>query len=337
MAKQNKPKNADNKLTAKALQTVILKLFRDNPKKHYTASNIIKILGIGNNKDSVQYALDQLAETGQLEAARKEKSNKEKLAEKNIENADNQVATSTLDELNAEEKPQNTPRPPRTPRDAREPRPARESRESRPPRRENERKEGREPRFSSGKYEGKVDLTKSGAAYIICEGLEDDVFVHASKLNGALNADKVMVNVFPANGRKRRAEGEIVQVLQRATDHFIGTFRKKSKYALVLPDTEGLPDIYVELEDVREAQEGEKVVVRVTKWLSRANKRLVGVVTSVLGVPGTSDIEMKSILISNGFNIEFPEDVVEESEKISDDIAQEVPQRRDLGQLQPLQ
>jgi ribonuclease R len=276
--KKNK-KAKENKLPVKELQQAILKLFKANPQKNFSARHIIEILKIDNNRDSVQYALDQLEQSGQLKSLKK--VSKAPLVEKTT------PSVSTPFQVSAK----------------------------------------------GGTYEGKVDMTKSGAAYIVCEGIEQDIYVHGSKLGGALNGDMVKIHLLPPRGRNRKPEGEVTQVLQRATDHFIGIFQRKSKYALVQPDNDNLPEVYVELEDTKNANDGEKVVVRITKWLSRANRRLVGIVTAVLGEPGSSDIEMKSILISNGFNIEFPEDVLAEAAAIKDDIEKEVPKRRDFRQI----
>ena len=71
MKKIKQSKKQQKKLSVKALQTEILQLFRDNPDKKFSARHIIEILGIGNNKDSVVYALDQLENSGQLKAARR--------------------------------------------------------------------------------------------------------------------------------------------------------------------------------------------------------------------------------------------------------------------------
>jgi ribonuclease R len=186
-------------------------------------------------------------------------------------------------------------------------------------------------RLQNGVYIGKVDVTRTGAAYIVCEGLENDVYVNMKSLNGALHGDKVKIAAYFSN--RRRPDGEVLEVLERATDHFIGTFMNQRRFAIVMPDRIGMPEIFIEEADAKGAQNGEKVTVRVTKWLSRANKKLTGVVTSVLGKPGTSDIEMKSILINSGFNIEFPEDVLAETSKIKDDIAAEISKRRDFRDI----
>lgn len=180
-------------------------------------------------------------------------------------------------------------------------------------------------------HQGTVDMTRSGAAFIVIDDLNEDVYVHAKNMNSALHGDKVEVEVFTIKGR-RRAEGEVKKVIERATEHFIGTLRLSNKYAIVIPDKINMPvDIYVELDQTKGAREGEKVVVKIVKWPTRKNFSPIGEVTSVLGEAGSHDIEMKAILINNGFNLEFPEAVIAESEALSVEIPEsEIAKRRDM-------
>ncbi len=184
------------------------------------------------------------------------------------------------------------------------------------------------------KYQGKVDMTRTGAAYIICEGLDSDVYVAANKTNFALNGDRVEVVVFEKKNR-RKPEGEITKILKRSTEYFIGSVRLFRKYAVVIPDKMNMPvDIFVDLENTKEAKDGDKVVVKITKWPSRHSHSPIGQVTTVLGETGSHDIEMKAILINNGFNLDFPEEVIAESEALATEITEkEKAERRDMRKV----
>jgi len=177
---------------------------------------------------------------------------------------------------------------------------------------------------------GVVDMTRTGAAYIVSEGKEADVYVPVKSMNTAMHGDRVEVRVWTPRGRSRE-EGEVVRVLERATEHFLGTLFLNPKYGIVSVEGKMPIDIMVDFKDLKEANEGDKVVVKITKWLSGRFQHPVGVVTTVLGAAGSHDIEMKAILINNGFNIEFPEEVIAESEALSEAIpAEEIARRRDM-------
>lgn len=187
--------------------------------------------------------------------------------------------------------------------------------------------------FASKVHEGIVDMTRQGSAYIVCEGLDNDVFVSAKNMNTALHGDKVKLRVWIPRGRKK-PEGEVVEVLERAKEHFIGTLWQYPEFALVYPDGNTNMDIYVEAAHTKGAKDGDKVVVYITDWSQDRMKGPKGEVTTVLGAAGTSDIEMKAILINAGFELEFEAEVIRQAEALPDEIeAAEIARRRDMREV----
>ena len=287
------------KLSVKQLQSAVRKLLSQHAKKPFNPKQIQKKLDVQNNKDSIKYALEQLV-------ARKEV--------RDLGDYKYQIAkANTDDSANNKER--------------------RRDRKDRPDRRRNDRdrRSGGRGKGDRQTAEGRVDMTRSGSAFIIVEGMENDIFVNQRKLGSALNGDTVRVEYWSTN-RKKRPEGQVVAVVERSADHFLGEIQVSKKYAFVIPNKLNMPlDIYVDLADTLGAKDGDKVVVKVVKWPEEANKSPRGKVTTVLGATGSSDIEMKSILINNGFNLEFPEVVLAESEDLRDVISlQEVNRRRDM-------
>jgi len=166
---------------------------------------------------------------------------------------------------------------------------------------------------------GLLDMTQSGAGYVVCDDLpDDDIFVHQRNINGALDGDTVKVTYEKAAGRNR-AEGKVLEVIERGTEYFIGTLKLSSSYGFVTPDKLNMfTDIYIPLEDIGNAKDEEKVVAKVVKWNNKKQKSPIGKITETLGKPGSNDVEMKSILISSGFELSFPEEVMAESEALSE-------------------
>lgn len=180
---------------------------------------------------------------------------------------------------------------------------------------------------------GRVDMTRTGSAYIIIEGQEQDVHVSPKYINGALNGDIVKIRTWFPRGR-RKPEGEIMEVIERSQSHFIGTYWEYPKYALVTPDGPTPLDILIDKDQHKGAKDGEKVVVKVVEWPDGKRENPLGVVTSVLGKAGSSDIEMKSILVNTGFQLDFPEEVLRESDAIPLEIdPTEIERRRDMREI----
>lgn len=187
---------------------------------------------------------------------------------------------------------------------------------------------------AQSEYEGIVDMTRSGAAYIICEALGQDIYVQPKYLQTALNHDKVLVRLFKG-GRRNRPEGEIIKTLERNTTRFIGTLHLKANRTLVLPEQTILPfDIEIDPISLSNAEHKDKVVVEIIKWPVKGFQPALGRITQNLGQEGGINLAMNSILINNGFNIAFPEDAEAEANKLDGRITKtDIDERRDFRDI----
>ncbi|RME98850.1 MAG: ribonuclease R [Bacteroidetes bacterium] len=181
--------------------------------------------------------------------------------------------------------------------------------------------------------EGKVDTTRSGDAYIVTPEDKDDIFVPLSRLNTAQNGDTVKVRYWTPNGR-RKPEGEVVEVLQRSAEQFVGILHVFSRLAVVTVEGRNQIDIAVPLDKLKGGENGQLVTVKVVDWSAKKFDAPVGEIVAVLGQPGTSALEMQAILINNGFDIEFPQEVIEFANMLPASIGpQEIEGRRDFRQV----
>lgn len=182
-------------------------------------------------------------------------------------------------------------------------------------------------------YTGKVDMTRSGAAYMICEELKEDVYVGRRDMGRAFDADTVKF-IISSQNRKGKLEGRIVEIVKRATEIYVGTVHLSPNFAFIVPDKEGMTaDFYVPLEKLHEAENKDKVVVKMLDWPEHL-KNPIAEVLEILGKAGTNNVEMKSILVENGFPLEFSTDALAELEQVSDSISQaEIDSRRDFRKI----
>lgn len=179
-------------------------------------------------------------------------------------------------------------------------------------------------------YEGTVDLTGKGNAYIIVEGMDDDVFIPSNKLNKAFHKDKVEVFIYPRK-KSKKLEGEVVRVLERYKTTFVGIVDMQKTFAFVRPtDFRMYTDIFVSKDKLGEAKDGEKVLVEITDWPDDVDSPF-GIISQVLGVPGEHDTEIHSILAEYGLPYSFPEDVQKFADGLDTSIKEEeIKKRKDL-------
>jgi len=178
---------------------------------------------------------------------------------------------------------------------------------------------------------GFIDLTKSGNAYVISPNVKQDVFIKQSNINKAFDGDKVRVELYLERKSSSKIEGKVVEIIERNNTEFVGTLSTLNDYAFVIPDRSKVNvDFFIPKEKLSDAKSGDKVVVKLLEWRGK-QKSPIAKIIEVLGKPGLDDVEMKSILIDNGFPLVFSEEVISETNQISETISEEeIKSRRDI-------
>lgn len=180
---------------------------------------------------------------------------------------------------------------------------------------------------------GRLDVTRSGMGFVIIEGREQDVLVRPSDFNTALHGDTVRVRLTGNPNRSGRQQGEVVEVVDRKQMEFLGHVELSQSFAFFIAETDKpMPDIYIPLSRLNGAVNNDRVIVRIVEW--EKNKKPQGEVIQIMDKEDGNDKAMKEILLENGFPIFFPENVMEESERLPDMIAvAEIGQRKDVRNI----
>src|SRR5690606_7468939 len=179
-------------------------------------------------------------------------------------------------------------------------------------------------------FEGIVDITKHGSAYIICEGLESDVFVPKSRLKGALDNDRVEVMVLSKN--KNKYTGEVIKIVERNTSHVVGRYQSSKNFGFVIPHNASFQfDVYLHDSDSHQAKDGDIVIARLDKWPSTSRKSSIGKIERILAEDDFNEIRMQSILADHGFSEIFPKEVENEVANMKFDLnSEELARRHDF-------
>ncbi|TVZ52633.1 ribonuclease R [Dokdonia sp. Hel_I_53] len=180
-------------------------------------------------------------------------------------------------------------------------------------------------------HTGILDVSGKGGGYVMVDGLEQDIFIPPHHLNHALNGDEVEVYVYKKR-RSSKSDGEITKIIQRKTEDFVGVVKLQKNFAFVITSESNkmYTDVFVPLSNLGEAEDGDKVVVKIESWPDKEDSP-VGKVTKVLGKPGEHNTEIHSILAQYGLPYEFPAEVEEFANKIDTSIKEsEIKKRRDM-------
>jgi ribonuclease R len=179
-------------------------------------------------------------------------------------------------------------------------------------------------------YEGTIDMTSRKTAYFVCPDFTEDVFIPTNNLNRALDKDKVKVYVY--NRRKgKRAEGEVIEVVERNKTEFVGVIDIQPNFAFVsTANPKMYTDIFIPKDKIGEAENGDVVLVNIEDWPKRADSPF-GSVIKVLGKPGEHNTEIHAILAEYGLPADFPVEVEVFAQKIDTSIQEsEIAKRRDM-------
>jgi len=150
---------------------------------------------------------------------------------------------------------------------------------------------------------------------------ENEVFIPKEYAQFALAGDEVEVLLFPK--RKNKQEGEIITIIKRKKEEFVGVIdNSSSNYFLITDDRKISFDIFIPPKTIKKEYLNKKVVVKVEGWDSKY-KNPIGKVIQVIGEIDDHNTEINSILYDYGFSPKFPNKVEEAANKITEEISKE--------------
>ena len=169
---------------------------------------------------------------------------------------------------------------------------------------------------------GTFQRKSNGKNSFVPDDGSEPIFI-AERLSGhAMHGDKVKVSLT-AKRRGRKVEGEVIEIIERAKETFVGTLKVDKYYAFLLTEDRTLAnDIFIPRDMLKGGKNGDKAVVKVIEWPQDA-KNPIGKVVDVLGQAGDNTTEMHAILAEFGLPYVYPKAVETAADKISDVITPE--------------
>ncbi|MDZ7724728.1 MAG: ribonuclease R [candidate division KSB1 bacterium] len=179
---------------------------------------------------------------------------------------------------------------------------------------------------------GELHVNTQGYGFVRPEKGES-VFVSQKNMGQALNGDRVKVKLY-ATSTGKSPEGRIIEVIERATDTFVGTYHKSKKYGYMIPDDVKIQrDLVIAHGDENGAQDGQKVVCRIEHW-EHYGLNPGGHVVEVLGWPDDPGVDILSIIHKHRLPLNFPKTVEKQAAAIHEDFSKEIKKRLDLRDKQ---
>jgi len=161
---------------------------------------------------------------------------------------------------------------------------------------------------------GKFIGNERGFGFVEIEGREEDIFIAPSDTKNAMHGDIVAVRITHEKEGSRRAEGSVVEILQRNVKTVVGVYTKSRNFGFVVADEKKLSeDIYIPKSARGKAKNQDKVVVEITRYPEK-DKKAEGRIVEILGNANDTNVDLLSILRVYDYKKEFPKDVQKEAE-----------------------
>ena len=152
---------------------------------------------------------------------------------------------------------------------------------------------------------GIIEKHKKGFGFIRQEE-GADFFVAPDKMGGAMNGDTVEAEILPPHMTRRSHEARVIQILEHKTTELVGTFEKHKHYGFVVPDDKKIgEDVFVKRDFARNAQTGDKVVAKITRYPDVSHS-LEGKITEVIAREGQPGSDVLSLIRAYGLYETFP-------------------------------
>ena len=189
--------------------------------------------------------------------------------------------------------------------------------------------------FTEQQLIGKLSLTKQGYGFVIPNNGSPDVLVEEENLGTGLHDDIVELRLYPQRQRGK-AIGKIIRIVERSQTQFVGIIRLKNqgRDAYLVPENPKIPfQIYIPQAELHHAKPNDKAVAQITVWQTPSGYP-EGKIIENLGEAGTQNAEILGIAAEFGFSLQFPQNVIDQANQISDQIPEtEAARRRDFRQI----
>ena len=182
-----------------------------------------------------------------------------------------------------------------------------------------------------GFLRGEISIGNGNFGFLDIPG-KKSVFIPGNYLNTAMNGDTVLIRILKdSKSPDKSREGEVYKIVKRDRDIIVGVFEKSMNFGFVRPKN-APRDIYISKKKTKGAKTGDLVAVKIYFW-GDSEKKPEGEVVSIIGNPQDTQTLISALLIDNGIQEKFSNEVIKEVDRIEEDFSEELENRKDLRHL----
>ncbi len=183
-------------------------------------------------------------------------------------------------------------------------------------------------KLQAGLQEKKVDRIgtvqghRDGFGFVIPDDGQLDIFLSEREMTRVMHGDRVTVRIL-GNDRKGRPEGQIMDVLERATHHVIGRLLNENGVLIVAPEDKRIShDILIPPKGHLNAKLGQVVSCEIIDYPD-SYRQAVGRVVEVLGEIDDPGMEIEIAVRKYGVPHEFSSATLKEAAALADEVQED--------------
>ena len=166
---------------------------------------------------------------------------------------------------------------------------------------------------------GRVQGHPDGFGFLIPDDGSDDLYLHGKQMRKVIHGDKILASVTGID-RKGRREGSVVEVLERNTETIVGRYFVESGLGFVTPDNSRITqDILIPPESSGDAKNGQIVVACIVEYPTSRHQP-IGKIVETLGDHMAPGMEIGIALRSHDLPHVWPDEVIAETDKLSEEV-----------------
>ena len=167
---------------------------------------------------------------------------------------------------------------------------------------------------------GTVSGHRDGFGFVVRDdGESEDVYLSAREMRPLFDGDRVAIRVKGMD-RRGRAEGQLVDVLERGTQQVAGQFIRERGIGLVIPDNSKISHrILIPKDESGGAKHGQMVVVEILDFPTYV-EQATGRVVNIIGTPGEKGIATDIAIHSHAIPYKWPDTVREQVQEFGAEV-----------------
>lgn len=163
---------------------------------------------------------------------------------------------------------------------------------------------------------GTIDMASAGFAFCVIPN-EEDIYISKDNLNGAIEQDLVVIDIFNMHGKK---EGKVIKIINRNLKHLVGKIDFVNNKPKVIIENKKINIEIKLIQDYPNLVSGHVVLIKLLE--KKNNNVFLASIEKIIGHINDPDIDILEIAYNHGITLDFSKETIEELKTIPEVVSE---------------